>query len=185
MHFTLTFRGSLPANGDPAAKQLIRRQLHAQLKHLWSLPPLNKHTNTLLSEEQTIRPCIISRVGTFRFAPLVSTKLYLIAKLQLFLLRPEPPGRLITQGGDIDNRLKTLFDALRMPRVLAEIPANDKPRNDEDPFFCLLEDDALITEVDVKTEVLLDPSAGASEAQLLIRVETAAIESPWLDLRFL
>lgn len=185
MHFTLTFRGPLPANGDPTAKQLIRRQLHAQLKHLWSLPPLNKHTNTLLSEEQTIRPCIISRVGTFRFAPLVNTKLYLIAKLQLFFLRPEPPGRLITQGGDIDNRLKTLFDALRMPRVLAEIPANDKPRSDEDPFFCLLEDDALITEVDVKTEVLLDPSANASEAQLLIRVETAAIESTWLDLRFL
>src|SRR5438093_1644247 len=106
MRFTLTFRGPLPVKASPSDKQLIRRQLHPQLKQLWSVAPLNKQTYTLLSEEQTIRPCVISRLSPFRFAPLVSTKLHLIAKLEIFFLRPEAPGNLVTQGGDIDNRLK-------------------------------------------------------------------------------
>ena len=175
MRFTLTFRGPLPANGDSAAKQLIRRQLHPQLKNLWAVPPLDKHVTTLLSEEQTLRPCIIRRLGKFRFAPLVNEQLQMIAKLQIFFLRPEAPGHLITQGGDIDNRLKTLFDALRMPRVVSELPSKDAPREGEDPFYCLLEDDAFITELDVKTDMLLDPSAHKSYADLLIRVETGIV----------
>lgn len=182
MRFSLTFRGPLPANGDPVDKQLIRRQFHPQLKQLWTVPPLDKHVTTLLSEEQTLRPCIISRLGGFRFAPLVSTKLQMIAKLQVFFLRPEAPGNLITQGGDIDNRLKTLFDALRMPRVVAELPTNDTPREGEDPFFCLLEDDALITEIDVKTDMLLDAAAKKSSAELLIRIETGAVAMSWSNM---
>jgi hypothetical protein len=179
MRFTLTFEGALPANGGSAAKQTIRRQIHPQLKQLWSLPPLDKHTNTLLSEEQTIRPCVISRLENFRFAPLVSTKLKLIAKLQILFLRPEPPGNLVTQGGDIDNRLKTLFDALRMPRTTDELPLNDMPQEDENPFFCLLEDDSLITEISVSTDMLLAASSQKSSAKLFIRVETAAVEIGW------
>lgn len=186
MRFTLTFRGSLPANGGPKAKQIIRRQLHPQLKHLFTVPPLDKHINTLLSEEQTLRPCIINRLGTFRFAPLVNTKLQIIAKLQILFLRPEAPGNLVTQGGDIDNRLKTLFDALRMPRVVAELPLNDSPKEGEDPFFCLLEDDALITEIDVKTDMLLTPASDKSTADLFIRVETGVLVPNWhtMDMGF-
>jgi hypothetical protein len=106
----------------------------------------------------------------------------MIAKLQVFFLRPEAPGNLITQGGDIDNRLKTLFDALRMPRVVAELPTNDTPREGEDPFFCLLEDDALITEIDVKTDMLLDAAAKKSSAELLIRIETSAVAMSWSNM---
>lgn len=179
MRFTLTFRGLLPSNGDASSKQLIRRQLHPQLRQLWATPPLDKCTTTLLSEEQTIQPCVISRLQHFRFAPLVSTKLQLVAKLEILFLRPEPPGRLVTHGGDIDNRLKTLFDALRMPRVVDELPALDTPQQGEDPFFCLLEDDALITEIAVKTDMLLDPSAHRSSAELFIRVETTSVEPGW------
>lgn len=179
MRFTLTYRGPLPVKASPKDKQLIRRQIHPQLMRLWSLPPLDKQIYTLLSEEQTIRPCIISRLNGFRFAPLVSTKLHLIAKLEIIFLRPEAPGNLVTQGGDIDNRLKTLFDSLRMPRVVGELPANDTPQQNEDPFFCLLEDDALITEISVKTDMLLDPVAHKSSTELLIRVETGSVEPGW------
>lgn len=89
----------------------------------------------MLDEVQTLRPNIIEHIGAFRFAPLVTTRYDLIATIELLFLRPEPPGRLISQGGDIDNRLKTLFDALRMPRVTSELPSGDAPRQDEDPFF--------------------------------------------------
>jgi hypothetical protein len=173
VQFTLIYRGPLPANGDARSKQAIRRQLHPQLKHLFTYPPLIGRVTTMLSEVQTLRPNIIEHVGGFRFAPLVTTRYDLNATIELLFLRPEPPGRLITQGGDIDNRLKTLFDALRMPRVAGEIPSGDAPQQDEDPFFCLLQDDALITEIDVKTDVLLEPAASPSEVHLFLRVRTS------------
>ena len=182
MRFTLTYRGLLPANGDARIKQSIRRQLHPQIKHLFTYPPLSHRVNTMLSETQTLRPHIIEHLGGFRFASLVTSRYDLIATIELLFLRPEPPGGLITQGGDIDNRLKTLFDALRMPRVQGEIPNGDAPRTDEDPFFCLLEDDALITEIDVKTDVLLEPTAHTSEAHLFIRVKTEMVNASFNNM---
>ena len=182
MRFTLTYRGLLPANGDARTKQAIRRQLHPQLKHLFTYPPLHAKANTMLDEVQTLRPHIIEHLGRFRFAPLVTTRYDLVATIEILFLRPEPPGRLISQGGDIDNRLKTLFDALRMPRVLSEIPTGDTVREGEDPFFCLLQDDALITEIDVKTDVLLDANARPSEAHLFLRVRTEAVNSTFNNM---
>jgi hypothetical protein len=35
--------------------------------------------------------------------------------LNILFLRADIPGKVV-QSGDIDNRLKTLFDALRMPQ---------------------------------------------------------------------
>jgi hypothetical protein len=68
------------------------------------------------------------------------------AKLDILMLKPELPGQIIT-GGDIDNRLKTLFDALTRPRHGQDIPPNWTPAPDEQPLHCLLEDDALISSV--------------------------------------
>ena len=59
---------------------------------------------------------------------------------EIFMLRPEVPGAIITQGGDIDNRLKTLFDALRMPQNENELPKDEIPGTDEVPFFWLFPD---------------------------------------------
>lgn len=58
------------------------------------------------------------------------------------------------KNGDIDNRLKTLFDALRMPHGGQEIGA-ETPRPDEDPFYVLLQDDESIADVSVTTDRLL------------------------------
>ena len=177
MQFTLIYRGRLPANGDARSKQVIRRQLHPQIKHLFTYPPLNGRVTTMLDEVQNQRPNIIEHLDGFRFAPIITTRYDLVASIEVLFLRPEPPGRLITQGGDIDNRLKTLFDALRMPRVPDEIPNGDVPLEGENPFFCLLQDDALITEINVKTDVLLEPNALSSEAHLFIRVRTTTVET--------
>lgn len=54
-----------------------------------------------------------------------------IAELSITLLRPEPPGGLITQGWDLDDRLNTLFDALTMPRHSNALPSNAVPQSDE------------------------------------------------------
>ena len=63
-------------------------------------------------------------------------------------------------GGDLDNRLKTLFDGLRRPISPNEIPAGAAPLDDEKPFHCLLSDDALVSHVNVETRQisgLLEP----------------------------
>lgn len=178
MRFTLTYQGRLPSVGNATIKQEIRRALHPQLKHLFTYPPLDSRASTMLydGEGRTNRPSIIERVDGYKFAPLVTRQYRLVATIELLFLRPEPPGNLLRSGGDIDNRLKTLFDALRMPRVPDEIPSALAPKPDEDPFFCLLQDDGLITEIDVKTDVLLDPDAGPSDVHLFMRIRTEVTE---------
>jgi hypothetical protein len=52
---------------------------------------------------------VLREMSPFTFAPLVTEEMSLFAQLEIELLRPEPPGHLLTQGGDIDNRMKTLF----------------------------------------------------------------------------
>jgi hypothetical protein len=111
-----------------------------------------------------------SRNG-FRFVPLCTEKLTLLCRIDVLFLRPDAPGSLI-KSGDIDNRLKTLFDALRMPASADEL-GGYQPGQDEDPFFCLLEDDKLISHISVETDVLLEPigqTFDANDARLVMTV---------------
>jgi hypothetical protein len=94
--------------------------------------------------------------------------------LDILFLRRDGPGALVKSGGDIDNRVKVLFDALRMPQTCDEV-CGEKPAQDEEPFYCLLEDDKLISSVRVDTNWLLTPpSAGERihDVHLIIRVKT-------------
>ncbi len=85
------------------------------------------------------------------FAPLVARSLHLFLELEVLLLRAEAAGRIVSGGGDIDNRLKTLFDALRAPISKQEI--KDRARvSSRDPLVVLLEDDDRATRVNVETD---------------------------------
>jgi hypothetical protein len=97
----------------------------------------------------------------------------LICEIDVLMLRRQEPGGIIRDTGDIDNQLTTLFDALKMPKVNREL-ADTVPETDEKPLFCLLEDDALITRVNVDTDRLLAPLKSESEVRLLIRVTVKA-----------
>jgi hypothetical protein len=101
---------------------------------------------------------------------------YIVIRLHVTLLRPEPPGNLITQGGDIDNRLKTLFDALSMPKHQNSLPPTASPAADQNPFFCLLGDDNLVTSVGVRTEQLLEPVDDSNCVDVLVSVKTSVTE---------
>jgi len=177
VEFTFVYDGPLKTNRSASIedKQAIRRVFHSQLRLLWQQRPLKDLAGWLQDDVPKHRYSAIRKIGPFAFAPLVTEALCLTAELNIFFLRPEPPGALITQGGDIDNRLKTLFDALRMPKRPSEIPSNDGPLKDEMPFFCLLEDDNLITKIAVKTDRLLKGSMGDNNVHLLIGVTTKRI----------
>jgi hypothetical protein len=93
--------------------------------------------------------------------------------LDILLLRPEE-DRFIFNAGDIDGQVKTLFDALRMPKGVNET-GGVGPEGDETPFFCLLEDDRFITEVNVTTDKLLllptQRDVKANDALVVIHVK--------------
>jgi hypothetical protein len=83
----------------------------------------------------------------------------LACQLSITFLRQQAPGQLLGEGGDIDNRLKTLSDALRMPTKDEAQQAKIEPLADNDPIHCLLQDDALVTKVSVETDRLLRAAA--------------------------
>lgn len=178
MRLVLHYRGPLKANGSPSHKFQIRRAVHVQLKTLWSQPPL-ADMPSLIEERRDDTYCFLRPLDPFVFVPLVTAEADTIAELDIALLRPEPPGRLITQGGDIDNRLKTLFDALAMPRLANALLSSERPTDDEIPFFCLLEDDNLVTAVNVRTEQLLEPTADPNIVEATIRVRTRVTRQLW------
>jgi hypothetical protein len=166
MQFRLLYEGELKANGDTRDKQMLRRCFHSQLKELVQCKPLESFRR--LVDTNHVRAKII-RVGAFKFVPLITEALQHVAVLNITLLSKEPVT-VISQGGDLDNRLKTLLDALRAPKETKEIPAGDLPKPGEDPFYCLLEDDKLISGFSVINDRLLQPDTNPKDVVLLVHV---------------
>jgi hypothetical protein len=187
MQFRLTYEGQLlgASRNDTRAKHKheIRKAFHPQLKRLWSFGWLSQWEhwpeNTIKSppnQRQKIHMSAalaenFSRNG-YRFVPLCTEALTLLCRVDVLFLRPDAPGSLI-KSGDLDNRLKTLFDALRMPGSADELGGYSQPEADEDPFYCLLEDDKLISHVSVETDILLQPTLGSidsNDARLVLTI---------------
>jgi hypothetical protein len=153
--------------------------LHSQLRQLWETHPNLKERAELRGHyeiAQKIGSVEAADIGPsdeferglreyaanynrngFNFLPLVAENLCLRCSLDILFLRREEKDYIL-QGGDIDGRLKTLFDALRIITKQDELPTGATPTKDEDPFFCLLEDDKLISEVHVRTGMTIDAS---------------------------
>ena len=183
MQFRLVYQGKLRSNGDAAHKQEVRRALHPQLKALWNYPPLDANRSWLEDEPDANDVSIIQKLGDFRFAPLVCNALKLVAELDVVMLRPSAPGALLRQGGDVDNQLKTLFDALRCPENHYEIPPGDAPREGEDPLFCLLDDDERITDLRVSVDRLLAaPEDGSVHVMVFVKTRPTEVVQTNLPL---
>jgi len=191
MQFRLVYQGKLPAasNHDTRSKEkhLMRKVFHKQLAELWDKHPMLKRWRTDRayasikrgkdSELVTVEDLIADnyeRCG-YRFCPLINNDDSLACSLDILFLRRDGPGNIIDSGGDIDNRIKVLFDALRMPQNCSEVQHFPKPEADENPFYCLLEDDKLIAEVKLTTDRLLEPMHSGehiNDVHLVIHVRT-------------
>jgi hypothetical protein len=199
MEFRLTYEGALYSETNRSGevrraradhKHELRKAFHPQLKRLWAThvaldggdtdgpsllmdsgppgwvdPPL--HTVESLSER-------FSRFG-YKFVPLVTRELSLLCSVDILYLRHDPPGAILRHG-DIDNRLKVLFDALQVPREATQVGKYATPDQEEDPFFCLLEDDSVISRVSVETDTLLEAINGVDETNAARLVLTVKIK---------
>ena len=176
MQFTLTYQGQLKANGDKQHKHAIRTSVHQQLSVLWQQHPLVSYRDKI-NNDKPASERILRNIGEFAFAPLILQNKATV-ELRLTLLRAERDGAIFTTGGDIDNRLKTLFDALRMPRTLQELPNDWSPKDHEQPFFCLTEDDSLITRVNIAMHQWLAPT-DPSHVSCMLHVNTHNFPTLW------
>jgi hypothetical protein len=182
MKFRLTYNGRLKSRSSATKedKHEIRKKLHPQLRALWSRDPLagrGAHLtdpNAVVPEGQV---SLIERVGAFAFVPLASRTWFTVADVDVLFLRRSPPGQLVGHGGDIDNRMKTLLDALRVPNA-AELPSGAAPGKDEEPFYCLLQDDALVTTLSIRADEWLE-QGDPRDVLLIIHVDVRPRRAIW------
>jgi hypothetical protein len=176
----------------PEDVRTIRDELHPQLELLWKShaalrrlrvsarvlknindrlsywdppdSPLFDHDPDEPLKEGFVDLCEPIEKGNNRYIPLVRKSLGLACSLEIMFLRQEDPGELVLQGGDLDNRIKTLFDALRIPDVGDVAQA-------QNPTYCLLESDTLIDGFRVSTgRLLMSETNHPSEVHLTIEV---------------
>ncbi len=176
MEFRLTYAGLLLAHRDDERLRErslhvhdIRKQFHSQLRALWHKHPTTKEHHELFQSDRV--PGIFRHDG-FKWLPLVARWNGLICKLEILMLREGEPSNVLF---DVDNRLKTVFDALRKAKGPDELGAGTSkglqvPGPNEDPFYVLLEDDSLITHVAVTTDTLLEdvPDVPPQQAARLV-----------------
>lgn len=200
MEFRLIYKGPLPSEGSGGSrtkeKHTLRKYFHGQLRELWNQhPDLKQQANQHFVVKPAVYPpgaldaepvpaghpngkTHLDRIADDyqrcggRFVPLIRKGGALTCSLEILFLRRDNPGHIISSGGDIDNRLKVLFDGLRMPDNVSEL-GGLAIEPDENPFFCLVEDDGLITSVSVTTDRLLslpDPGDKVHDVELVIHV---------------
>jgi len=181
VEFRLLYEGELlpSANTKRRApeKHAIRRIFHPQLRRLWQVQPelkqfagqawfnsagrmnLDSTKRMELERQETPFELGLKVIGEewsraeYKFVPLVTEQMALRCALDILLLRPEEDRFIFTQG-DLDGQVKTLFDALQMPENKEEA-GGAGPQEDETPFFCLLHNDRIISEVRVVADQLL------------------------------
>lgn len=187
VRFTLHYEGPLAANGSAADKQKIREHFEPQLQELWGHPPLRFGDARSVFLQPRVAtdenengafgfplPRALVNAHGHTFAALVCDELGLGAELEVLMLRPAAPGQIVVGGGDIDNRLKTLFDALAAPQQAQQVQMGGRVTSEEQPMFVLLDDDNRITRVAVETDRLLS-APEASYVRLFIRVTTRVL----------
>lgn len=176
VNFRLTYDGPLKAQSQSESRRIDKHKIRCvfsrQLNNLLNL----KQSEFFREEVMATGSLPGVTLGGILFFAVVREKLNLVCDLDILFLRRDRPGCLIGSGGDLDNRIKVLFDALRMPQDDNEV----RGLSYEDsswPLVCLTEGDSLITGFRVTTDRLLGPAGSEPEendVRLIINVEIKA-----------
>lgn len=179
LRVSLEFAGIVPSgqkdNQQTGAKQTIRRDFSIQIAHLWQTDPMLhaalQHSGGYFADAQLQDKKVANispweafwRVPTCGYlaSAIVTRQNGLLCELDVELWRREAPGAILHSGGqtpDLDNRLKTLFDALRIPLCDSDVPGNMWGSGQEE-LDCLLEDDGLISKLTIDTKKWSRPPA--------------------------
>jgi hypothetical protein len=214
VEFRLIYDGKLPAASRSDTRNVdkdrIRRVLSKQLAELFYTHPAlkgwlekdqtldgmdddvraNYETKLKRGESYSVVDLLsykYERCGK-RFVPLISSPYGIACSLHILFFRRDQPGNLIVSGGDLDNRIKVLLDALRLPQNCDEVLAPRLGDEDQSPVFVLLQDDSLIVDLQVTSDRLLTPRVDGEhihDVKLIIHAKTVIVDSTqWGALTF-
>jgi hypothetical protein len=203
--FRLTYEGNLlgSSNKNPHArhKHQIRMKFHSQLKRLWERHP--ELVDLKSSRHPDYRTAVEGREGGLliggtpyidlvsathqqfnrNWFPIVLEETSLTCSVDILFLRQGSRGSVLN-AGDIDGRLKTLFDALAIPRSASDL--GDPDPNDQ-PVYVLLQDDSMISHASVEADELLEPTSDTDiqhDSRVIITVNVRMTRPNWRSLRF-
>ena len=116
-------------------------------------------------------------IRAYNVIPLVTHIHLMHCHLAIRMHCPRGHGSILYEGGDIDNRLKVLLDALSMPQDESQIPSSVASADPDasEPLFCLLESDELVTKLSVEMFPLLDEDQEPAYVQMDIDVHVDPI----------
>jgi hypothetical protein len=110
VNFRLTYDGPLKAASQSNTRRIEKHRMRlafaSQLWHLFERDELLKqafHTESTGLDKY--------RRGVMSFWPVVRRAMHMVCDLDILFLRRGIPGRLISSDGDLDNRIKVLFDS--------------------------------------------------------------------------
>ncbi len=156
MKFRLVYEGDVFSSQNKKSKEnthKIRKHFHYQIKNLLE-------SDRILDTVKNATP--VDR-APFNFTPMVwKLKSAPDCSLDILFLRRDGRGRArwcAGGAGDIDNRLKPLVDALTVPSE-QQIPCGVTPEQDQEHFYCLFQDDCLVTHLSVEADQWLAPQKG-------------------------
>lgn len=180
-------------------KHAIRRHFHPQLKRFWegnhflkearlnegashSQPPTMGGdylivTNPPLTMRDALQRRYKRNYGQFEYGwvPLAREEFALAVSLRILCLRRDGPGS-VSISRDLDNRIKTLIDALTLPPDSQGEPQGRDgkalpPNACEVPYFyVLMADDKLVTHLEVETDAVLEPDPNDPADQDFVRM---------------
>ena len=186
MKIDLEFKGGLPSGqggNHSDTKQELRLAFSPQLRRKWrdspqlsfwnhddptSFPLATKGPYHYELDQDNPSPFLRADVCGYYAIPLVSWHNRLACELAVTIVGDTRSAAEAIGAGDLDNRLKVLFDGLRIPRGPQEVPGTMFGK--DEPLYCLLEDDSLIHKFSV--EAIQSPF---SPAEYAVRIK-ATIE---------
>ncbi|MCF4097182.1 hypothetical protein [Maritalea mediterranea] len=173
MKITLTYRGVVPSAHSGGGKNKsahisnMRLAFHEQLKRLWGQPPFEVLKEWEQSDFKAGAPEFIRAVGETNYIPYFDVqKVGIAVGLNITLLSGEPHNapQLISKG-DLDNRVKSIIDALHPPQK-DNLSENEKELN---RIHCLMGDDEAVKELTASTRPFL-ASESHEDAFVLVEV---------------
>ena len=168
MKITLTHRGILPASRRPPEKiDRIRQDFHRQLKKIWGRDQLAILEEWSSGNFSAGAPDFRKRFPNRTYLPIISDKINARVRLTLILYKGVNEKNPAYHHGDIDNRAKSIIDALCAPNQESRIPISAPCRD----TICLMSDDSLVDSLTVETAPLL----AEDDARITLAVVTADI----------
>lgn len=177
MEFKLVYKGEMKTHPKHRKHYIhdIRLLFHEQLKNLMKIPPFSELKKFINPDDAKFfemhgrRPKnIVKKINGVEFVPIISPEMDLLAEIDIEILHPELLG---TARADIDNRLKTLLDTLKRPQNPMEIPREQAKGA---RIYTLLDDDKMITKLNVNTSHLLIEDVAPDEIFMLINIKVVA-----------